>query len=104
MKDQAKELMRQVEAFKTGQSDSHQAPARAQASVARPAAKPTSASVKREALSVKRAGSASGTNDASRDTSRANKEPVGVGHGLPAAMQAGNGKDRRRKDEEFEEF
>jgi len=52
----------------------------------------------REALGVgvKREASGSGTNDASRTTLHAHQKPDGVA--------AGNTKDRRRKEEEFEEF
>jgi hypothetical protein len=45
---------------------------------------------------VKREASGSGTHDGSRPTVHSHQEPVGVA--------AGNGKDRRAKDEEFEEF
>ena len=87
MKDQAKELMRQVEVFKTGQADGQQAPARAQVSSGRPVAKPAAQAavakpvVKKPVVATKPA---------------ADRQPVGVG--------ANNGKDRRHKEDEFEEF
>ncbi|MDH4187455.1 MAG: methyl-accepting chemotaxis protein [Nitrospira sp.] len=89
MKDQAKELMTQVEVFKTGgeeQGDRHTAPKRE----TRPAvtfAKPSSPAgsqkpgMKKPLLTQKPI---------------SQKEPVGVA--------AANGKDRRHKDDEFEEF
>lgn len=83
MKEQAKELMRQIKVFKingTGEA-SH--------------VKREAPSVKGEALSVKRGGTGSGTKPASRGTLHA-AEPAGVA--------AGNGKDRRSSSDEFEEF
>ncbi|SPP65124.1 methyl-accepting chemotaxis protein [Nitrospira lenta] len=87
MKDQAKELMSQVEVFKTSAEDNHSAPRREYVAATKPAPKPMSAGngakagLKKPAFTSKPAEA---------------KAPVGVG--------AGNGHDRRRKDDDFEEF
>ena len=83
MKDQARELMRQVEVFKV------QAGAAGHAGSSRPAApRPAVKTVSRPAVGSKPSASAARPVDA--------KEAVGVG--------ASNGKDRRQADNEFEEF
>jgi methyl-accepting chemotaxis protein len=95
MKEQARELMSQVEVFKV--SD------RREASCVKRLPAATAAAQAGEALG-------SGTKYASRDTlhgsrSHATPKPAGVAAGLPVrGMQTGNGKDRRRTDDEFEEF
>ena len=93
MKDQARELMRQVEVFKTnGTSDASH--------------------VKREAH-TSRGASDSGTKHVSRTTLHAIPKPMvkkPLGGAKPAegkepvGVAAGNGKDRRHKEAEFEEF
>ncbi|RIK56473.1 MAG: chemotaxis protein [Nitrospira sp.] len=87
MKDQAKELMRQVEVFQIAGHESGEMRAttvRQTTSVVKPAAKPMTTPAK---LGVKKMSSAS---------SGEAKQPAGVA--------AGNGHDRRRKDDDFEEF
>ncbi|MEQ1794965.1 MAG: methyl-accepting chemotaxis protein [Nitrospira sp.] len=87
MKDQAKDLMSQVEVFKTPAGEGHSAPRREQGSAARPVSKPATAGngakpgLKKPAFAGKAAEA---------------KSPVGVA--------AGNGHDRRRKEDDFEEF
>ena len=87
MKDQAQELMRQVEVFKIAQSEGHHA-ARASVSQASPgpAVKPvTKPAVGKVAV----------------------KKPVAgksVEHKQPAGVAAGNGKDRHSSGDDFEEF
>jgi methyl-accepting chemotaxis protein len=93
MKEQAQELMRQVEVFKTnGTSETSH--------------------VKREAPTSRRA-SDSGTKLASRTTVHATPKPMvkkPLAGGKPAEVKepvgvaAGNGKERRHKEAEFEEF
>jgi methyl-accepting chemotaxis protein len=87
MKDQAKELMSQVEVFKTGGT--------------------------REAEIVKREALGSGAKSASRTTVHAAPKPGLKKPALaskaseakaPVGVGAGNGHDRRRKDDDFEEF
>ncbi len=87
MKDQAKELMSQVEVFKTPAGEGQTAPRREQASAARPASKPAAAGNGAKPV-LKKPAFAGKTAEA--------KSPVGVA--------AGNGHDRRRKDDDFEEF
>ena len=101
MKEQARELMQQVEVFKIHLAEefheTHTPVKRDSPRVAaKSPAKPAASGVKREALNVKRGGSASNTNEALRGTAHAEKELAGVA--------AGNGKERRRKEDEFEEF
>jgi len=83
MKDQARELMSQVEVFKTG-GESHGAPRREAGAAAKPASKPA-ASVK---PGLKKPMFAAKASEAK----------------TPAGVAAGNGHDRRRKDDDFEEF
>ena len=87
MKDQARELMRQVDVFKVNGTS--------------------------ESSHVKREASGSGTKYASRTTFHAApkplaKKPVGgakpIADTEPSGVAAGNGKDRRQKEAEFEEF
>ena len=87
MKDQAKELMRQMAVFKVNGTS--------------------------ESSHVKREASGSGTKYASRTTSHVTpkplaKKPVGgaklAADTEPVGVVAGNGKDRRQKEAEFEEF
>ncbi|THJ20943.1 MAG: hypothetical protein CAF45_013415 [Nitrospira sp. CG24E] len=87
MKDQAKELMRQVEVFKTNGTG--------------------------EASHVKREASDSALKYAARTARHATPKPMGkkpVGGAKsqedtePGGVAAGNGKDRRQKEAEFEEF
>jgi methyl-accepting chemotaxis protein len=100
---QAKELMGMVASFKIKVNEEEKAKMPTVASVRRATAEaihtvygePEPAGT-REAHLVKREASGSGTHDGSRPTVHAHQEPVGVA--------AGNGKDRRAKDEEFEEF
>ncbi len=90
MKDQARELMTQVEVFKTGgesHSERHTAAKRdAKHSTTAPQSKPMAGYVQKPGLK-KPMPAAKRTDD---------KAPAGVG--------AGNGHDRRRKDDDFEEF
>lgn len=87
MTEQAKELMSQVEVFKTPAGEGHIAPRRESASASKPASRPVAAGsgakpeLKKPAFASK---------------ASAAKAPVGVG--------SGNGHDRRRKDDDFEEF
>ncbi len=85
MKDQARELMRQVEVFRVNQSEGHHGPRRDQAAAARPAPKPSGNGHK--PLLKKSFSSTKPANE--------NK---------PAGIAAGNGIDRRRKEDDFEEF
>jgi|CXWL01.1.fsa_nt_gi methyl-accepting chemotaxis protein len=87
MTEQAKELMSQVEVFKTPAGEGHPAPRRDSASASKPASKLVAAG-NRTKPELKKPGFASKASTA--------KAPVGVG--------AGNGHDRRRKDDDFEEF
>jgi len=84
MKDQAKELMSQMDVFVVNASEGH-APARTAAPSVRTAAKPavavTKPGVKKPSVSAKPAQT---------------KQPVGAA--------AGNGHDRHKKDDDFEEF
>ncbi|MCS6328133.1 MAG: PAS domain S-box protein [Nitrospira sp.] len=84
MKDQAKELMSQMEVFVVNASEGH-APVRTAASSARTAGKPavavTKPGLKKPSFSAKPSEI---------------KQPVGVA--------AGNGHDRHKKDDDFEEF
>ena len=90
MREQAKELMQQVEVFKTKQVEGqHQAHAAVTRDVPRPAARPPAAS-------VKYGRSPSSTKNASRERFHGEKELADVG--------ASNGRDRRAKEAEFEEF
>ena len=79
--------MAQVEVFKTGLSEGHAAPRRESHQASRPAPKPagTSSAAK---PGLKKPLFASKSSEA--------KAPVGIG--------AGNGHDRRRKEDDFEEF
>jgi methyl-accepting chemotaxis protein len=100
---QAKELMGMVASFKIKVSEEEKAEMPTVASVRRATAEaihtvygePEEADT-REAYLVKREAAGSGTNDASRTTLHAYQKPD--------CVAAGNGKDRRAKDEEFEEF
>ncbi|MEK7868910.1 MAG: methyl-accepting chemotaxis protein, partial [Nitrospirota bacterium] len=87
MKEQAKELMSQVEVFKTPAGEGHTAPRRESASASKPVSKPM-ATGNGTKPGLKKPAFASKASEA--------KAPVGVG--------AGNGHDRRRKDDDFEEF
>jgi len=84
MKDQAQELMRQVEVFKVDTNGGHRE-ANPRPSTGKTAGKSVAAAPK---PALKKPGFSSKPGDA--------KEPAGVG--------AGNGHDRRKKDDDFEEF
>lgn len=89
MKDQARELMTQVEVFKTGgesHSERHTAPKRDTKPAPSAQSKPMAGYVQKPGLK-KPMPAAKRTDE---------KAPAGVG--------AGNGHDRRRKDDDFEEF
>ena len=90
MREQAKELMQQMEVFKIKQIEGqHQVHAAVTRDVPRPAARPLAAS-------VKHGRSVSSTKNASRERPYGEKELVDVG--------ASNSRDRRAKEAEFEEF
>ena len=101
MKDQARELMRQVEVFKTnGTSDASHVKREASGSGTKYALRPAQ-------------GVPSLSRDASRTTLHATpkpmaKRPLGGAKPTegkePVGVAAGNGKDRRHKEAEFEEF
>ena len=87
MKDQAKELMSQVEVFKTPAGEGHTAPRRESASASKPASKPVAAG--------------NGTKPGLKKPAFASKAAEAK---APAGVGAGNGHDRRRKEDDFEEF
>lgn len=100
MKEQARELMRQVEVFKlngTGEASHVKAASTLPASMSpRVVRGEREAPKSRETSHVKREASGSGTKPASRDTLHVAK---------PAGVAAGNGKDRRSSSgDDFEEF
>ena len=86
MKEQAKELMQQVEVFKINMAEGHHGPAKSHGTASNPVAKPAVAAGAKSAL----------------------KKPVATmnptSHPKPAGVGRGNGKDRRRADDDFEEF
>jgi len=100
---QAKQLMGMVAAFKIRVSEEEKAGMPAVASVRKATAEAihtvygeTEPTDTREAYSAMREASESGTNEASREKLHAYQKPD--------CVAAGNGKDRRRSDSEFEEF
>ena len=89
MKEQAKELMRQVDVFKIQHSESRRA--------AEPARRETEPADKQP---TKPAASAYNL----KATKRPSILPRSVEQHQPVGLTAGNGKDRRNKGDEFEEF
>lgn len=87
MKDQAKELMSQVEVFKTPAGEGHTAPRRESASASKSASKPMA--------------SGNGAKPGLKKPAFASKPSEAK---VPAGVAAGNGHDRRKKDDDFEEF
>jgi methyl-accepting chemotaxis protein len=108
MRDQAKELMDQIACFKINLSEENKAAMPAVAHLRKETArtlhhvfgKPEPGAVP----SPKPAFTAMGRKSVAPSKAEIRREPAGAGIGLSAVMQAGNGKDRRQKDSEFEEF